>query len=137
MPLLFFHAAFTRNLFRGQKAPNGFVGVDRVAGLADLFLRHILLAARPRVAAALHAVEHDLGVVLAAAVSIGFRFLATFLQGRNFVLRRLISAAVELSPGFGTVFGGEDAEWARFVGAAIVRNDGIVRAIDEKSGHGP
>ena len=79
MFVLFFHAAFARDFLGHQETPDGFISVNGIAGFSNLFLGGELLATRPSIAAALYAVEHDLSVVLAAAVSVSFRFLAAFL----------------------------------------------------------
>src|SRR5580700_10766338 len=130
-------AVFVRDFLCRQEVPDGFVGVKGVAGFADLFFAHVLLAAGPGIAAILDGVEHYLSIVMAAIESKGFAFLLTFLQWLDLLLSRLFVAAVELGPGLGAVFGGEYMELARLVGAAAVGNDGVVGAVQKQRRHRP
>jgi hypothetical protein len=62
---LFLDAALACDFPGDQEAPDGFVGVEGVAGFADFFFGHVPLAARPGMAAILDGVEGDLGILLA------------------------------------------------------------------------
>ena len=77
-PLLV-QAAFARDFPFAEEAPNDFVSVEVVAGFANLLFGGVLLAAGPRVAPALDAVQNDLCVVVAGSVGERFGFFAALL----------------------------------------------------------
>src|SRR5580700_8859153 len=128
-------AVFVRDFLCRQEVPDGFVGVEGVAGFADLFLAHVLLAAGPGIAAILDGIEHYLSVIVASIESKGLALLFTFLQWLDLLLCRLFIAAVELGPSLGAVFGGEHMELTRLVSAASIRNDGVIGAVQKQRRH--
>src|ERR1700688_70148 len=129
-----FYAALAGNFLCNQEAPDGFVGIEGMAGFSDFFFGHILFAARPGVAAVLDAVERNLRVFLTTVEQINLGVFAALQRG-ELALRWLLGAVVQTGPFFGAVFGGEEAQHAVLVAAAIVGNDGIVGAIHEEHGN--
>jgi hypothetical protein len=61
-----------------EETPDSVIGVEIVAGFANDFFDEVLFAAGPGVAAAIDAVEGDLGPLLAVVVGIDFGFHAAF-----------------------------------------------------------
>src|ERR1700683_921953 len=129
--------AFVGEVPRGQEVPDGFIGVEGIAGVADFCFAHVLLTAGPGIAAILDGIEHYLSVVMASTESEGFALLFAFLRWLDLVLSRPFVAAVTLCHGLGAVFGGEYMELARLISAAAVGNDGVIGAVQKQHGHWP
>src|ERR1700727_384578 len=75
---LFLIAALRRQFPRYQEGPLHFIRIQILAGFPDRLVRFILFPTGPRIPRALHAVQNDLRILLAAVVGIDLRFHSTF-----------------------------------------------------------
>src|ERR1700722_8468101 len=103
--LLSFCAALADDFFRDQETPNGFVGVKSMAGFTDFFFGHILLTARPGVAAVLDAVQSNLRILLTSVEKINLGVFTSPGWRGQLAFGWLLGAVIQARPLLGGIFG--------------------------------
>src|SRR5579859_5270832 len=117
--------ALAPQLARNQKTPDHLVRIEIGACLPDGFFGLILLPAGPRISRALHAVEHDLRILLAAVVGLHLGFHAALAMRRKFAVLRFLRAAIDLRPRFRAIFHRKRLQVEIVLRASAIRNDRI------------